>query len=196
MAKGRFNIKGTKDFLVAAVFCGFLCVWSIRDAWFPTEKVLKKHPREIPVAFTRHGVIKEIPVKPGDEISGKVLLASLYDDGCRAKVAEAEAVFEVAKAAKDPEAEVKLDLLMSARADLEACTLENTDVTWQSSHGKEVLRGRVANILVKTATSIEAGSPVLTINPTDTFYLFNKTLAVLSFIGMIASLIFHGIASR
>jgi hypothetical protein len=196
MAKGRYKIKGTKDFLVAAVFCGFLCIWSIRDAWFPTEKVIKKHPHEIQVAFQVSGVIKEIHVKPGDEIKGKTLLATLYDDGYRAKVAEAEAVFETAKAEKDPAVEEKLDMLMKARADLEACTLENTDVTWTTTHGEEPLRGVIDRILVGPATHVEAGISVLTVNPNDTFYMFNKTLAVLTLIGAIVALVFHRIASH
>lgn len=196
MAKGRFNIHGTKDFLVAAVFCGFLCVWSIRDAWFPTEKVLKKHPREISVSFKAHGVVKHIAFQPGDEIKGSVVLASLYDEGYRAKVTEAEAAFEAAKAAKDPAVEKKLEILMQARADLDACTVKNTDIIWTTTHGEEPLRGKVARILVNPATSVEAGVPVLAVNPVDTFYMFNKTLALLTFIGMIVSLVFHGIASR
>ncbi|MFA7257043.1 MAG: hypothetical protein WC047_05665 [Kiritimatiellales bacterium] len=196
MAKGRFNIQGTKDFLVAAVFCGFLCIWSIRDAWFPTEKVMKKHPREIQVVFKVPGVVKDLPLKPGDEIKGETILATLYDETHRAQVAEAEAAFEAAKAAKDSAVEEKLDVLMQARTDLNACTIKNTDITWTSSHGEEPLRGVVSRVLVETATHVDAGTPVLAINPNDSFYMFNKTLAVLSFLGMIASLIFHVIASR
>ncbi|HNX52574.1 MAG TPA: hypothetical protein PLD51_00655 [Pontiellaceae bacterium] len=196
MAKGRFKIQGTKDFLVAAVFCGFLCIWAIRDAWFPTEKVLKKHPHEIPVAFTVSGVVKDVQVKAGDEVSGNIVLASLYDEGYRAKVTEAEAAFEAAKTAKDPAVEKKLDVLMKARADAEACSLQTANIKWTTTHGEEVLRGIVARILVEPATRIEAGTPILTVQPADTFYLFNKTLALLSFIGMIVALVFHGIASR
>lgn len=196
MAKGKFKIQGTKDFLVAAVFCGFLCAWSIRDAWFPTEKVLKKHPHEIPVAFKMPGVIKTIPVKSGDEIQGKTVLAILYDDSHRAKVAEAEAVFEAAKAAKDPAVEEKREALMKARADLEACTISNTEVKWMTTHGEDTLRGTVTRILAQPATQIEAGVPVLMVRPVDSFYAFNKTLAALTFIGMIIALIFHRIASR
>jgi len=196
MAKGRFNVHGTKDFIVAAVFCGFLCIWSIRDAWFPTEKVLKKHPQEIPVAFKVPGVVKHIAVQPGDEIKGKTALASLYDDAYRAKVTEAEAVFEAAKVTKDPAIEKKLAILMAARADLAACTVENTDVIVMTTHGEDVLRGTVARIVGMPATQLEAGAPVITVNPVDTFYMFNKTLAVLTFIGTIISLVFHRIASR
>jgi multidrug resistance efflux pump len=196
MAKGRFNIKGTKDFLVAAVFCGFLCIWSIRDAWFPSEKVLKKHPQEVAVTFEVSGVLKDIPVRVGQEFSGKILLASLYDDSYQAKVTEAEAAFEAAKAAKDPLVEDKLDLMMKARADLDACTLESTDIIRTGSHGEEPLRGVVVRIVSKPATEIEAGTPVLMVRPADTFYIFNKTLAILSFIGMITALFFHRIASN
>lgn len=196
MAKGRFNIHGTKDFIVMAVFCGFLCIWSIRDAWFPTEKILKKHPREIPVSFKVSGVVKQIFVKPGEEVKGESSLAALYDEPYRAKVAEAETVFEAAKTAKDPAVEARLDALMQARADLAACVIKNTDFKWKTTHGEEVLRGTVYRIAAETATHLEAGATVMTIAPYDTFYQFNKTLSILSFIGMIAALIFHRIASR
>lgn len=196
MAKGRFKVQGTKDFLVAAVFCGFLCIWAIRDAWFPTENVMKKHPHEIPVAFKVSGAIKNIPVKAGDEIQGKTLLANLYDEVYRSKVTEAEVAFETAKTAKDPAVEKKREALLKARADLEACAVKNTDVTWMTTHGEDVLRGTVTRILVQPAMQIEAGVPVLMIKPTDSFYGFNKTLAALTFIGMIIALIFHRIASH
>lgn len=196
MGKKRFNIKGTKDFLVVAVFCGFLCAWSIRDAWFPTEKILKKHPREIEVSFTIPGVLKEIPVRVGQEVAGKIVLARLYDESHQAKVAEAGADFEAAKAAKDSSIQEKLDELMKAREDLGACTVETTDVVWTTTHGEETLRGTVVRILAEPATEIKAGEPVLTVKPVDSFYAFNKTLSVLSFIGMIVALIFDRIASR
>lgn len=196
MAKSRYNIKGTKDFLVAAVFCGFVCLWSVRDAWFPSEKVMEKHPHEILVAFKVPGRLKEINLKPGDKITDKILLASLYDEAYRTKVAAAESAFDTARDAKDSSAEEKRDELTKARADLDACTLYNTDIIWKSSHGKEALRGVVDRILAETATQVDAGTPVMAVNPNDSFYPFNKTLAVLSFIGMIGFLIFHRIASQ
>lgn len=196
MAKGRFKIKGTKDFLVAAVFCGFLCIWSIRDAWFPTQKILKKHPLEVPVSFSVPGVIRDIPVKPGQELQGSTILARLNDETYREKFETAKAAFDAAKEAKDPAVEEKLGALTQARADLEACTLKNTDITWTGSHGEEFLRGEVLRIVAAPATHVEAGEPILFVNPQDTFYLFNKTLALLTFLGTIVALIFHGIASR
>lgn len=196
MAKGRFNIKGTKDFIVAAVFCGCLCIWSVGDAWFPTKKVLKKHPQEYPIVFKIPGVVKEIHVQPGDEIGGKVLLASLHDDQYREKVAAAEADFAAAKAAKDPAVEEKLDVLMKAKEENGLCKVYNTDFSTKTSHGDDVLYGEVVKILVEPATHVDAGVPVLIVRPTDTFYLFNKTLAIISLFATGVFLIFHRIASR
>lgn len=196
MARSRFNIKGTKDFLVAAVFCGFLCLWSIRDAWFPTEKVLEKHPQRIPVSMDVSGVVKTVPVEPGQEISTPEVLVTLNDTSYREALAEAEAAFEKAKETQADDVEQKLEAVLEARKNLEACVLRNTDRTHTTSHGEEALRGTVLEIVAPPATYVEAGEPVLYMQPVDTFYAFNKTLAVLTFIGTIAALIFHRIASK
>lgn len=196
MAKGRFNIKGTKDFLVAAILLGMLCAWAVRDGWFPSKKTLKKHPQSIEVSFDVSGVIKEIPVKAGDELNEKVLLASLYTDSYETAVEDAQAAFNTAKDTKAADVEEKLDVLLAARENLKSCTVHNTDIIWTSSHGEEPLRGTVREILAEPATEVEAGQPILVVNPKDTFYLFNKTLAVLTFITAFAALIFHWIASR
>lgn len=196
MTRRRFAIKGTKDFLVLAVFCAFLCVWSVRDAWFPTKKILKKHPREIPVAFSVPGVVEHIAVDAESKIEGKILLAKLYDESYRVKVLKAEAAVKAVTNEAAPDLEAKMTDLRQAHEELGACTLENTDITYTTSHGETPLHGRVIRVLVEPATKVEAGEPVLLVEPTDTFYMFNKTLAVLAFIGMLIALFFHWIATR
>jgi len=195
MAKGRFNIKGTRDFLVMAVACGFLCLWSIRDAWFPTKKVLEKHPQSVSVAMKVPGVIKSLPLKPGEEIQGESVLASIYDDSYRKAVAAAEAEFSTAKEKREG-IEEALEKVLAARADLKACTLKNTDITQSTSHGEDALRGVILEHLVERSAPVEAGEAVLLVEPHDTFYMFNKTLAVLAFFGLVVALAFHRIASR
>lgn len=195
MAKGRFNVKGTKDFLVMAVFCGFVCLWSIRDAWFPTEKVLEKHPQSVPVALEVSGVIKSLPIAPGHEISGGIL-AEIYDESHQKAVEEARAAFDMAKETDDSAIEEKRNALLAAREALKACTLRNTDLTQKTSHGEDVLRGIVLEHRVELASYVEAGETLFWVQPVDTFYVFNKTLAVLTFIGMVFALFFHRLASR
>jgi len=195
MAKGRFNIKGTKDFLVMAVACGFLCLWSIRDAWFPTKKVLEKHPQSLSVAMKVPGVVKSLPLKPGEEFGGDVVLATIYDESYRKAVATAKAEFAAAKEAHSG-VEEALEKMLSAREELKACTLRNTDILVETSHGEDALKGIVLENLVKRSMPVEAGEPVLLVQPHDTFYMFNKSLAVLTFFGVVVALVFHRVASR
>lgn len=196
MAKGRFNVKGTKDFLVGAVFFAFLCLWSIRDAWFPTQKVLEKHPLSVPVAMDVSGVVESVGVDVDDEVEGKMLLVKLIPDSYQKAVDAAKKEFDKAEAEKNVDAEEKLNALLEAREKLKACTLYNTDRTMTTSHGEEALRGVVLEVVAPPATYVKAGDPVLRVRPQDTFYAFNKSLAVISFIGMIVMLIFHRIASK
>ena len=195
MAKGRFNVKGTKDFLVMAVFCTFLCLWSVRDAWFPTKKVLEKHPQSIEVSMDVSGVIKSLPLHPGEEFIGDVVLATIHDDSYREALATAEADFTAAKEMREG-VEEALAKVLAAREALKSCTLRNTDILIETSHGEDALTGKVLEHLVKRATHVDAGEPVLLVQPKDTFYQFNKSLAILSFMGLVAALFFHRIASR
>ena len=195
MAKGRFNVKGSKDFLVMAVFCTFLCLWSVRDAWFPTKKVLEKHPQSVAVAMEVSGVIKSLPLHPGEEFTGSFVLATIYDDSYRKVLATAEADFAAAKEAREG-VDAALEKVLSARENLEKCSVRNTDIIMKTSHGEDALQGKVLEHLVKRATHVDAGEPVLLVQPKDTFYQFNKSLALLSFIGLVVSLALHRVASR
>ena len=85
MAKRKYNVKGIKDFIVLAGIFFFLCLWAIKDAWFPSEGVIKKHPQRVEVAFPVDGMIAEYHVKIGDPVvppkdgQEPTLLASLND---------------------------------------------------------------------------------------------------------------------
>ena len=197
MAKNRFKkIKGTKDFLVLAVACAFLCLWSIRDAWFPTQKILKKHPLEFPVTAAVPGVVQTVPVQVGDEVKGQQPLLILGNQHYKEAVAAAEDAYRAAVETKDQDLiRTKLDDLVTAKENLQAATIRSSDFLLETTHGSDPLHGKVLRILVEPAAPVEAGQTVLVIQPADTFYIFNKTLAVLSFLVMIAALIFHRIAA-
>lgn len=258
MAKGRFNITGTKDFLVAGIVCVFFCLWAVHDAWFPgavwlpglvSKSVLEKHPQRIEAAFEVPGTIQSVAVETGDEIDREMVLATLYPHRYQEAVDAAEAAFTEAREAKSSDAEDKLNLALRARNELKACTMENQNIAMKDSHGEDsFLRGKVLEVLKHPSDTVEvmtadvagkvvdisegkifvlpdgqdevkeydlkgmaplvhdedavekgsalAGTPVLAIDPKDGFYIFNKTLAVFSFLGAIFSFIFHGIASR
>ncbi len=197
MAKNRFNrIKGTKDFLVAAVACAFFCLWFLRDGWFPPQRVLKDHPLQMPISMKVSGVVKSLPVSPGVDFVGDVVLAELYDKTYRKVVEEAEAAFENAKRTKSADLQEKLDAMLVARANVKACVVKSSDFTQKTSHGEDKLQGRVLEHLVKVSDPVSASQPVLLIQPKDTYYIFNKSACFLSFIGVVVALAFHRIASR
>ncbi|QHI70608.1 hypothetical protein [Tichowtungia aerotolerans] len=197
MAKSRFDrVKGTKDFLVAGVICIFLCLWAIRDAWFPTKKVLEKHPLTYPVTVAVSGVVKHIPVNVGDSVAGSAPLLTLQT---RAYEEAVEAAEEAYKDVQGEEKDVlleKLNALVQARENLKATTVACSDFMLKTTHGEDPLQGKVLEILAEPATEVEAGETVMLIQPKDTFYIFNKTLAVFSFILAAVFLFFHRVASR
>jgi hypothetical protein len=191
------KVKGTKDFLVAAVACGFICLWAIRDAWFPTEKILKRHPLEFAVTNKVSGVVTDIPVKVGDEVKGAAPLIVLSSKHHEEAVAEAEEAYKAAVETKDKGLiKEKLDLLVEARENLKATTIRAGDFILKTTHGEDPLHGNVLEILVNPATHVEVGETLMIIRPADTFYIFNQTLAVLTLVGMIVALFFHRLASR
>jgi multidrug resistance efflux pump len=198
MAKGRFTkIKGTKDFLVLAVVCGFVCLWAIRDAWFPTEKILKKHPQVFPITVAVSGVVQTIPVEVGDEVKGNEPLITLSAQHYEKAVATAEAAYkEVATTTDKEQIRSKLAALVEAKENLRNTTVTCMDFMLETSHGEDPLHGKVLEILAELATHVDAGQTVMLVEPADTFYAFNKTLSVLSFFGMIVGLFFHRIASK
>ena len=197
MAKNRFNkIKGTKDFLVLTVVFTFLCLWAIRDAWFPTEKTLKKHPLTFAVTSNIPGVVQSVPVEPGQKIEGTMVLVQLAPSSYQKAVDVAEEAYKKAKESGAPGLSKTLISLHKAKERRMDCTIRNTDFTLTTTYGEELLHGKVLEVFAEPALSIEAGETLLKVQPKDTFYVFNQTLAVISFIVALAGLCFHRMASK
>jgi multidrug resistance efflux pump len=197
MSKNRFDrVKGTKDFLVAAVVCTFICLWAVRDAWFPTEKILKKHPLEFPVTVSVSGVVQEIPVEAGDEVGGETPLIILSSGRLKEAVEAAEQAYKDARGSGEEILKEKLNALVRTREDLGHATVRAADFVLKTTHGEEPLQGRVLEVFAAPASRVEAGDTVMLIKPKDTFYIFNKSLSVLMFVLAIVFFFFHRVASK
>ncbi|QBG46476.1 efflux RND transporter periplasmic adaptor subunit [Verrucomicrobia bacterium S94] len=79
-AKRKYNVKGTNDFIVLAAIFFFLCLWAIKDAWFPSEKVLRKHPLEMMATFEVDGTVEDVLVEVGDSVGEGQVIARLRSD--------------------------------------------------------------------------------------------------------------------
>jgi multidrug efflux pump subunit AcrA (membrane-fusion protein) len=169
-----------KDFIVLAGIFFFLCLWAVRDAWFPTPKVLRDHPQRVEVSFPVDGTIKLFHVAVGDSIASPkdghepTLLASLNDLVLQEQFDKKKAEY-VALEDGAPEKEALLEEVVALKNQLEHLTVHCPEL------GKEK-GGTVSELLVSRYDKVKAGQPVLVIVPNKGFYLFNKSLAIISFI--------------
>ena len=63
MAKRNYKKKGTNDYLIMSIIFFCYVFGQLKDGWFPSDKVMKKHPYTIPITFNQDGFIKQINVK-------------------------------------------------------------------------------------------------------------------------------------
>ncbi len=211
-AKRKYNIKGTNDFLVLGLIFFFLCLWAVKDAWYPSEKVLKKHPREVIASFETAGSVEKVFVKVGDSIGEEQLLARLRSDKVAVDYDEAKTIYTDAKkkhammalAMKNSEKngvseqgyeEIQNRFDMSQVALDEALAkVTKLRTAMDSSDLKSSGKGEVLEIKVGTHSMVKAGDAAIIIDPKDHFYLFNKSLAIFSFFAFWVFLAIHILA--
>jgi multidrug resistance efflux pump len=199
-AKRRYNVKGNKDFLVLAFIFFFLCLWAIKDAWYPSPKVVEKHPQEIVVAFETSGLVSTLYVQEGSSVAEEQVLAELGGaklgeqfDLAKADYTEKKkklAMLEVAvrNAEQNGASNDGIDELKQNAADakrLMTAALKEVQGLRQKMDLTELKapsKGEVVEVLVEVHDQVDAGTPVMKIDPNDHFYLFNKSLAIFSFI--------------
>ena len=62
------------------IFLLFFLILGIKNIYFPSQKVLKQHPREITYYFNHYGKIKNIFFSEEDEVSNGSILVRAEDD--------------------------------------------------------------------------------------------------------------------
>lgn len=211
-AKRKYNIKGTNDFIVLAGIFFFLCLWAIKDAWYPSAKVEKKHPRAIEVAFEGGGSVEKVYVAKGDAIGEKQLLAKLRSDRVRVEYDKAKAIYTEAKkkhamlelASRNAEKNGASDGgIAEIRKNLEKATVDMDEKLAKVTEFRLILdaselvapsKGEIKEVRIATHSMVKAGDVVMVIDPKDHFYLFNKSLAVFSFFAFWIFLAIHILA--
>lgn len=209
MKKRKYKVKSNKDFLIFGFVFFFLCIWAIKDAWYPSDKVLKKHPREILYAFPVSGQISKVHVDEGDFVPENGLLMELSTAGLdreleskkRAYAAEKKSSLVLSKAIANAtengatqssieEMRVRkkaTDELMQQLQE-EVNELRSDRESFQLTAEK---KGHVELLFFGERIQVDAGETMLKMIPQDNFYLFNKSLAVFSFFAAIFFFVFH-----
>lgn len=211
-AKRTYKYTGTKDFLVLSLIFFFLCLWAVKDAWYPSPNVIKKHPRQIEASFEAPGTLGKLYVAAGDSIAEKQLLAELgraklnmqfdlakkdYTDAKNKSVMMEEALRAAQQngASDDGIAEIKRSAESAKLAMSESLQAVNdTRAAMDSSELRSETKGEIKEVRVAVHGQVEAGQTVLVIDPKDHFYLFNQSLAIFSFIAFWVFLGLHILA--
>jgi multidrug resistance efflux pump len=185
--KREYHVKGTKDFIVLAGIFFFLCLWAVKDAWFPSPKVMNKHPQQIVVAFETGGTVEKVRVDVGDTVSEKMVLAQLRSDRIAVEFDEAKDAYTEAK---NTYASLRSNLPAADAADIDAAKeamaqalakVEELRVALDSTELLSPSKGEIMEAHIATHSLVEAGDHAFLIDPKDHFYLFNKSLAIFSF---------------
>ena len=211
-AKRRYNVKGTNDFLVLAGIFFFLCLWAVKDAWYPSDKVLKKHPVEVTEAFEEAGSVDKVNVKVGDRIIEKQVLATLRLDrmlpdyeaakheftAARKKFARMELAYNnsVKNGATEAGVAERKESMDTAQAKMLEAEQVVMDIhaAMDAAALKAESKGVVKEVKIFPHTMVEAGEAAVIIDPKDHFYLFNKSLSIFSFFAFWIFLAIHILA--
>ncbi len=199
-AKRQYNVKGTNDFLILAAIFMLLCIWAVKDAWFPSEKVLTKHPLEMTVSFASAGTVKDVKVGEGDMVAEEQVLAELRSDRVAVEYEKAKETYaenkrqhaQLEKEFRDltaggassgaiAELQKKLGAAQD-EMDTALDEVENLRNTMEASVLKSPSKGQIVAVNIAPHTMVKAEQAAFVIDPKDHFYTFNKSLTVLSFI--------------
>lgn len=185
----RFKIEGTRDYLYWTMAMVILCLWSVRDGWFPTQKVLEKHPLEKVAWVQTDGLVEEVLVSPGRSVNEKQVMVRLKKPSLAPLIrASDEAQARLRAAGDAPSAELR-----QAAEDAVKALKEARDRA-DASDLVSPVTGIVLSVEVNRLQSVSAGEPAVRIRPRDSFFIFNKSLAVLSLIGALICAWMHWMA--
>ncbi len=192
-----YKSEDTGDLIYWAVGLLLLGVWCVKDGWYPSKDVLEKHPRAIELSFSQDGVLSRLLVNLGSEVGESMKVAELATDEIRRRLTVAETAFMGAERAYR-EATGELSALGEAPGNEErrtaaAQTVQARKRLYDDAYAKReeirkelnesILRstgdGTVSEIRAKENNPVKAGETIMVLDPKDSFYLFNRSLAII-----------------
>ncbi len=194
----KYNVKGTNDYLIFAIALLAFGAWCVKDGWFPSPVVLKKHPMEVPAPARIDGMISTIRVALGQEVGSNTVVGTMN----RAEVdtVRQQRVFAERDAAErlqnlkrdkpgDTEAVRAAEALWNeAKARLDEATqrAERTDIVSMDA-------GTIIRIPAKAGDLVKEGDAVAVVYPTthSHFYSFNRICSVVCALGALVCFFVH-----
>ena len=187
----------------------FFLILGIKNIYFPSQKVLKQHPREITYYFNHYGKIKNIFFSEEDEVSNGSILVRAEDDTLnkiekdyfnekrKYKLLTSALINSYKNGASDRainniksrkvQSEKKLIIFENKIDELKA--------PFELKYKNE-FKGRILKIFKTNKSSFIAREPIIIVKPDLPFYSFNKVMAVFSGIFIIIHLVILRLSSK
>ncbi len=181
------------DLILLFIFCTIFGIWSIKDGWFPSEKVMEKHPIDQVFTFRTNGVVSKVMVQVGQGVKEETSMVKL----------DSEALQETYEAITTSLVEKKqmLRSLIEQGDDYEnrdaeylreqIIELEQSMSDDRGIHQKYVVtssfKGTVEEVFVAKGDYVEAGQQAVFVTSSDSFYLFNKSMAIICLVVAVLS---------
>ncbi len=205
MVRKYKNMKGSNDFLVASIGLLLLCLWAVRDGWFPTQSILEKHPQTAQTMFEAPGTVEEIMREVGSTVSSNTAVVRMSTRELEDMQSQYESrLEEVVREIRRSEASIigvdtedEREEIRSRIAELEASSreLRRQIAGVRQDIMRNMLRpdhaGTISEIMVSQGDEVDEGDPAFSIDVKGYFYTFNKSLAIGSLIGSIICAILH-----
>lgn len=178
------------EYLAYMLLCIGLCIWAIKDGWFPASKTLEKHPRIIEHAFQDDGLIESIAVSTGQlvDVGSELARMTTYRlDRPRDKLNReiGRLRHKLAELYRDREANAPFIENVKKLLDEKNDELQSLEQKSENRELRATDSGEVTAILKQPRSYVESGETVVVVDPRDSFYLFNKSLSVLSLVGAV-----------
>lgn len=150
----RYDIQGTKTYLIWALFLLVIGLWHAWDGWAPRPEVLNNHPKTVQVSALADGIVDSILVKEGETVGKDIPLVRVMSESDG----------------------------LSRSIDMSSAMADTSKVT----------QGLVTAVPVTAGQSVLAGEPLMVLTSVkDSFYLYNKSVAVLFLIAAMVCLYIH-----
>lgn len=175
----KYKIKSNKDFLILSVIMFCLCIWGAKDAWFPSEKVQNRHPKTVSFYFDIDGFISTNSKFPS---VGDVIEVPVYDKDDKNIVflPEVKSVQDIKLQSPYNQEVLKDDRSLTYKPSTKNATV--IEMYWPNENTLHV---------VKPLDYVKARTPVLMVEPNDSFWNFNRSLSIFTGIASIGFLILH-----
>lgn len=191
----------SKELLLIAAGLLLYGLWCIKDGWFPSPSVLQRHPPGAELSFSVPGRVEKVFAVVGAQVPKDTSLAKLDMTSLNQEIVRAEQEVEDWNGKVEAQSNEVQQARAAARPEADLAALGTRLRSTEEARGRAVTRlnqlqadglkyallagfnGTVTDVRIKENDQVQAGQVAVVLRSEDSFYLFNKSFAVLCLLG-------------